>query len=231
MLNTRRVRAISIDLDDTLWPVRPTLERAHDSLCRWLDARAPGAAALLRDRDFVAAARQGMALRQPSISHDVSAMRRQLIAGALAQAGADAALMEPAFALYYAQRQQVTLFADAEPALAHLARRYRLVALTNGNADIHAIGLGRYFHASISATDVGAAKPDAAIFRAAADAVGARPKEILHIGDDPHMDGLGALQSGMQMAWINRAQAAWPFASGPQPQLVTHDLEALRQML
>lgn len=231
MLNPDRVRAITIDLDDTLWPVQPTLERAHDSLCRWLDARAAGAATLLRDSDFVATARLDAAARQPSLSHDVGAMMRQLIASALAHARADPGLAQPAFALYYQQRQQVSLFPDAEPTLAYLAQRYPLVALTNGNADIRVIGLGDYFLTSIGAGDVGAAKPDAAIFQAAAAAAHVEPTQILHIGDDPYMDGLGALQLGMQMTWINRGQVPWPFAGGPLPQLVVRDLSQLRQWL
>lgn len=231
MLKPERIRAITIDLDDTLWPVRPTLERARNSLYGWLQVRAPGAALLLQDRSFVAAARRSIAQQQPAITHDVGAMMQQLIACALKHAHADAALMQPAFERYYQQRQQVTLFADTEPALAYLAPRYRLVALTNGNADVRAMGLGHYFQASISAIDVGAAKPDAAIFQAAVAAVQVQPEQVLHIGDDPHMDGLGALQFGMQMAWINRTQADWPFARGLRPHLVARDLAVLQQWL
>lgn len=231
MLDTQRVRAITIDLDDTLWPVQPTLVRAHGSLQDWLATRAPGAAVLLRDRSFVAAARRAIAQQDPATRHDVSAAMQQLIACALKHAHADPALMQPAFQLYYRQRQHITLFADAEPALAHLARRYPLVALTNGNADVRAMGLGHYFRASISAMDVGAAKPDAAMFEAAAAAADVAPEQVLHLGDDPEMDGLGALRFGMQMAWVNRARAAWPFAHGPRPQLVIKDLAALQEWL
>ena len=231
MLNVKRVQAITIDLDDTLWPVRPTLEQAYGALLDWLQEQAPGAAMLLNDRSFVTAARKAIARQQPSVMHDVGAVMRQMIASALHHARADMALTEPAFALYYAQRQRVTLFDDALPALEHLAQRYRLVALTNGNADIHAIGLTRYFEASISAADVGAAKPEAAMFEAAAAAMQVQPEQILHVGDDPRMDGMGALQLDMQMVWINREQADWPYARGRRPHLIAPDLSTLRQWL
>ena len=48
-----------------------------------------------------------------------------------------------------------------------LARRHRLGALTNGNADIARLGLDRFFRFAFSAADVGAAKPAPEMFRAA----------------------------------------------------------------
>ena len=44
MLNPAQVRAITLDLDDTLWPILPTLERAEARLQSWLDAEAPATA-------------------------------------------------------------------------------------------------------------------------------------------------------------------------------------------
>jgi putative hydrolase of the HAD superfamily len=94
----------------------------------------------------------------------------------------------------------VTLFEDALPALEFLAARYPLVALTNGNADVQRIGLGRFFHASINAREFGVGKPDPRIFHAAAGAMDVMPERVLHIGDDATLDALGALNAGMQAA-------------------------------
>ena len=41
------IRAISLDLDDTLWPMRPTLIAAEQQLGRWLTTHAPLTAALM----------------------------------------------------------------------------------------------------------------------------------------------------------------------------------------
>ena len=46
MLDITKVKAISLDLDDTLWPVWPTIERAEKALHQWLVEYAPMAAAL-----------------------------------------------------------------------------------------------------------------------------------------------------------------------------------------
>ena len=45
MLDIARIKAISLDLDDTLWPIWPTIERAEKALHEWLVTNAPMAAA------------------------------------------------------------------------------------------------------------------------------------------------------------------------------------------
>jgi FMN phosphatase YigB (HAD superfamily) len=67
----------------------------------------------------------------------------------------DPALAEPAFEVFFAERNRVTLFDDALPALEFLAARYPLVSLSNGNADVNRVGLGAYFQAAITAREFG----------------------------------------------------------------------------
>ncbi|MBN8558797.1 MAG: HAD hydrolase-like protein [Burkholderiales bacterium] len=67
----------------------------------------------------------------------------------------------------------------------------------------------------------------ARIFRAAAQAAGVAESEVLHIGDDPQLDGHGALASGMQMAWVNRAGTPWPDDVAGQPHAEVGELAAL----
>lgn len=208
-LDISRIRAITLDLDDTLWPVWPTIGRAEAALLQWLAEHAPATHAQQSEPGVGRALRAQMNDRHPELAHDYSALRRGAIRLALERAGDDPALADPAFEVFLAERQRVDLFADALPALEYLSRRYPLVALSNGNADVQRVGIGRYFHASVSAREVGAAKPDARIFQRGAQAAGVAPEQVLHIGDDAHLDGVGALQVGMQMAWINRDGHAW----------------------
>ena len=226
-LDLRRIRAITLDLDDTLWPVWPTIARAEDALRDWLDHHAPRTAALARDADAARQARQAARAAQAERLHDLGALRREAIRQLLLRAGEDDALATPAFEIFLAARQRVTLFDDALPALAALSARYPVVALSNGNADVHRVGIGAYFRAAVSAADIGVGKPDARIFRAAAQAAGVAESEVLHIGDDPQLDGHGALASGMQMAWVNRAGTPWPDDVAGQPHAEVGELAAL----
>ncbi|MEK9721639.1 MAG: HAD family hydrolase, partial [Quisquiliibacterium sp.] len=85
------------------------------------------------------------------------------------------------------------------------AAQYRLVAISNGNADLDRIGLGKLFSASLSAQDLDFAKPDPRIFLKACSQVGIEPARVLHVGDDLRLDVLAARQAGLQSAWLRRA--------------------------
>lgn len=221
MLDAAKIRAITLDLDDTLWPIWPTIERAEKALHDWLTEHAPMAAALFSSPAALREIRDYMAASRPELKHDMSALRRESIRLALYRAGDNPLLAEPAFEVFFAERQRVTLFEDALPALEHLASRFPLVSLSNGNSDLARMGLGHLFRASITAREFGVGKPDPRIFHAAAGAVDVTPEHVLHVGDDPTLDALGALNAGMQAAWLNRAEAMWPHELEPQLTLST----------
>lgn len=230
MLDLAAIRALSFDLDDTLWPIGPTIVHAEEVLLAWLRAHAPATAAVYATPAALRAIRESMAALRPDLRHDLSAMRRESIRLALRQAGDDPALAEPAFEAFFAARQQVVLYADVASALVRLARRYPLVALSNGNADIGRVGLGAHFAAAVSATEFGVPKPDPRIFHEAARRLDLPAHAVLHVGDDVAADVLGAHAAGMQAVWVNRHSAGWPHADRPAPADVG-DLAALCELL
>lgn len=225
-----RIRAISIDLDDTLWPVWPAISRAEQVLLDWLHTHAPATAAALRDVAAVRAIRVQIERDRPDLAHDLSGLRRESIRLALQRNGDDGALAEPAFDLFFAERQRVDLYEDALPALQFLAARWPVVALSNGNASVHVVGIGEHFHAALSASKAGMAKPDVRFFHAAAAAAGVAPDEVLHIGDDARLDALGAMDAGMHAVWLNRTGVAWPH-EGSTPHVTVASLAQLCQGL
>ncbi len=229
MFEVSAIRALSLDLDDTLWPIGPTILRAEDELAQWLAGPAPRAAALLADSAQRVQLRQHVVRTRPDIHHDLSALRRESIRQALHQAGEDPALAEPAFEVFFAARMRVDLFPDVLAALARLSARFPLLALSNGNADVGRVGLGAYFSHSISARECGFAKPDPRIFHLAAGRLGLAPEQVLHVGDDPGMDVLGALDAGMPVVWVNRQGQDWPHTA--QPHRTVQDLHGLCELL
>ena len=229
MLDISRIKAITLDLDDTLWPIGPTILRAEETLATWLAQRAPGAAAVFADPQARLAVRALVVQARPEIGHDLSAIRLESIRAALHQAQEDTTLAEHAFEVFFAARMRVDLFDDVLPALTALAARYPLLAVSNGNAHVTRVGLGDFFAHSLSASDFGAAKPDARIFHAAAGMAGVAPAEVLHVGDDATMDVLGAMDAGMQAVWVNRMQRAW--SHEPQPHHTVTDLNELAALL
>ena len=224
------IRAITLDLDDTLWPIWPTIERAERVLLQWLQTHAPATAQALRTPEAVRAVRNEIGGLRPDLAHDLNGLRRESIRLALTRAGDDHTLAEAAFEVFFAERQRVELFDDVLPALEFLAARWPIVALSNGTADVHVVGLGRFFHASVSAHRVGFAKPDARIFDLAAKAAGVPAHSVLHIGDDAMLDVKAAMDAGMLAVWLNRAGVDWPH-EGATPHATVASLAQLCQGL
>ena len=203
-----RIKAITLDLDDTLWPVEPVIERAERLLHTWCEQNAPGVARALPPVEF-ARYRRSLAAELPAIAHDFTALRLESLRRALVQYGDNHLLAEAALDVFLAARNEIELYPDALQALRRLSSRYPIVSLSNGNADIARIGIDCYFTAVVNARGTGYAKPDKRIFQAACACLAAQPEHVLHVGDDPDLDVRGAVAAGKRSAWINRHGKAW----------------------
>lgn len=230
MLDLLKIRAITLDLDDTLWPVWPTIARAEVVLQDWLTIHAPQTAQLCSDAAVKKKIRMAVNQRHADQAHDLTFLRRAAIRESLLQAGDDPDLADPAFDVFFAERQNVTLFDGVEQALQRLSARYPLVGLSNGNADVFRTAAGPYFKASVSARLFGVAKPDVRIFHAAAAELNLPADAVLHLGDDANTDVLGAFNAGMQTAWINTQGHNWPHDFAP-PLTVNHLAELCDHLL
>mgnify|MGYP006210851927 CR=1 FL=1 len=56
--------------------------------------------------------------------------------------------------------------------------------------------------------------------------MGLLPKDVLHVGDDAELDVVGALNAGLQLAWVNRGGHPWDHAP-LQPHITLTDLRVL----
>lgn len=218
------VRAVSLDLDDTLWPVLPALIEAEHCVDRWLKQHHPDVATAW-PIEAMRELREKVAQEHTHLAHDFSEQRRITIRHAFAHCGIHDAPVDELWRIYFAARNNVELYPDSLPALQRIAARVPLAAISNGNADLEVIGLHHLFHTRLNASGVGVAKPDAKIFQAAADALGLEPADILHVGDDPLLDVVGAREAGLRTVWLNRTGETW--SHGPAPDLEFSDMTAL----
>jgi len=205
------IKAISLDLDDTLWDIDSVITHAEQCLYDWLADNFPRiteAHTLASMRE----ARVAIGARFPEIGHDLGEIRRRTLRWHAEQAGYRHSDVEQGFDIFYTARNQVELYEDVVPALRTLADRYPLIALTNGNADLRHIGLDQFFASTISSATVRASKPHPAMFDAASAHAGCCNAQVLHVGDDPVTDVQGARDAGAVSVWINRGGAAWPDA-------------------
>lgn len=224
------VLALTLDLDDTLWPVLPALERADQAVDAWLRQHHPDVASAWP----IAAMRElraRVAAERLDLAHDFTTQRQLTLRQAFAACGVDDAPVEALWEIYFAARNSVELYPDSLPALRRITARWPLASLTNGNADLQRVGIHAHFVHHICARDSGVAKPDPRIFLAAAERLGVLPEQILHVGDDPAMDMAGARDAGLRTAWINRDGRPWPDELGAPPELDLRDMTALADWL
>jgi putative hydrolase of the HAD superfamily len=197
------IKAILFDLDDTLWPIVPVIERAETILFDWLATHAPGVVQRFTIEDM-RARRMVLMATESRLAMDLRALRHAALTEAFILCGEDPVNVDQAMAVFSKARNNVTIYHDVQPSLTRLAGRVMLGSVSNGVADLEAIGLAHHFKVSVAAHRFGCAKPDAAIFHTACDALGVAPAEAAYVGDDPVVDVEGAQKAGLRGIWINR---------------------------
>lgn len=209
----RRLRLITFDLDDTLWDLRPVLIRAEQELAVWANGRCPELTERF-DRAALMALRLELMAARPELAHRISEVRIESLRLALEQCGrapAEAmALAREGFEVFIAARHAVEPFEEVEACLEALQEHYRLGVITNGNADVFRLPLGRYFEFAVRAETLEAAKPDPRPFSEALRAADVDAAETLHVGDHHDHDIAGAIGAGMRSAWFNPKSREWP---------------------
>ncbi len=216
------IKAITFDLDDTLWDIWPVVERAEELLHDWLAARYPR----IPERFTPLALRElasEVSTARPDLAHDRTWLRKAALKLAAERADYAEFDVEGAFEVFFIARNAVEPFAEVRPTLERLGQRYRLASLSNGNADLQLIGLDDLFVFSLNAIDIGAAKPDPPLFTEACRRLNVRPEQIVHVGDDPEHDVLGAARAGFRTVWVNRTGRDWPGGSRADAEIVALD--------
>ncbi|MCC5809542.1 MAG: HAD-IA family hydrolase [Ectothiorhodospiraceae bacterium] len=208
-MSLQPVRALSFDLDETLWSLDQVIERAEAGMAAFFRENYPLVTERF-DREAMLHFRKQVLREQPDIVHNLGELRLRTLRLATEACGYGPEAAEQALAVFLEGRNRVQLFEETHPTLKQLRSRFPMVALTNGNADVTTIGVGHYFRATISAAHVGALKPSPRMFQAAVDSLGLAPHQTAHVGDDPETDVLGAAQFGMRAVWLNRPGMPWP---------------------
>jgi 2-haloacid dehalogenase len=124
-------------------------------------------------------------------------------------------------------------FPDAEPALAALAPRPRLI-LSNGTRAMleplaAATGLARHLDSILSVDEAGIYKPSPRVYQLAVDAL-KRPAARIGFVSSNAWDAIGAKAFGFTVFWINRTGAPAD-RHGPQPDRTISTLAELPTLL
>ena len=228
MLN--QVTVIAFDLDDTLWPCMPTIHRAEETLYQWLEQHYPRITERYNPVQIVEYRREFSA-QQQRYSVDMTAMRRDFLRHLGDIHDYDGTqLSTQGFDVFFEAHQQVEFYDDVLPCLQRLKLKFRLGAISNGNASVEHVGLGHLIEHAVSASDLMVAKPDRLIFQHLAERFDASPEEIVYVGDHPVFDVVGSIEAGYHAVWINREGIPWPDHL-PAPDHQVTDLHELEELL
>lgn len=205
----KKIRTITLDLDDTLWEIHPVIKRAEQALYAWLGENYPRITELYQPDDMRAVRTQVMT-EFADRSHDLTFLRRTVLGRVGTAAGYGHDFIDGAFEVFDAVRNDVELFPEVIPTLEALKGHCKLIAVTNGNANLETIGIAHLFHDIVTATKAGAAKPAIEVFDMAVKIGGAGREQTLHVGDHPEYDVDGARNAGLHTVWVNRTGSDWP---------------------
>ena len=215
----KRIKAITFDLDDTFWDVKPVLINAEMKTRKFIEDRiGPLEWGSWEDFKLI---REKLIVEDASYEFDVGKLRKKLLLMKIQEQISDLEtaneLSEKAFQLFFKERNKVEFFPYVLDEIEKLAQIYELGCLTNGNADIEMIGIGKFFKFNISSKDVNANKPNKNHFQKAVELLGVSKEEILHIGDHKINDMLGAISYGVKALWFNPDKEDWDLDNIKKP--------------
>lgn len=222
------IRCVTLDLDDTLWPVEPTIVKAESELYEWLKQNYPRVCNTYTQHQLTQK-RMVLQANRKDISHNVTELRYCSLLEIGDEFGYDKSFANQAMALFRFYRNQVVPYEFSESVVSTIKQHYILGAVTNGNAQLDQIPIGKYFDFVVTAEQAGVCKPDPGMFESASKLANVPLAKILHIGDSAKTDVLGAMNAGCKAIWFNSKRLPWP--GGQNPHHVVHCLTEIPKVL
>lgn len=227
------IKAISFDLDDTLYDNGPIIQASEDAQLAYLHKSVEQT--LKTDLAFWQENQRQYGKENPAITHNMAKFRQQAIYYGLLKIGLpdkDAHVHAlAAYEAFYQRRIKVEIDEHTFELLKALKSRYPLIALTNGTASIEKMGLADIFEFAIHAGDDNLRqKPATDMYFAAAKRLGIECKDLLHVGDHLSYDVKGALNAGCGALWLNTSGKPAK-ATSSLPHIEIHDLQQMRVLL
>ena len=200
------IKAISFDVDGTLWDFDGTARFALGQVLAELARHDVGAAEIL-DVPTLTEIRDRVHEELRGKVTDLNEIRRESFKRVLRDIDrADDSLAARLADVYFKHRTAGrVLFDDVAPAVEELGREYTLGLVSNGNSYAEDFGLERWMSFQVFAQDHGGIeKPDTKLFEIAFEQSGCQPEELAHVGDSLENDVAGAKAAGARSVWLNR---------------------------
>jgi putative hydrolase of the HAD superfamily len=237
------IKAISFDLDDTLYNNKPVMIAIEKKMIAYFANLAVIKNKLADqhkklDHRFWYHFRHQAIAAQPDLVNDVVRVRLITYRLGFISLGLDESLAEQqaqAALTYFIQlRSDFVVPEKSKKLLANLSKKYPLIAISNGNVDTNTLGISHYFchiyHAGWQADGtLLRQKPASDMFNIVCQQLAIKPSQLLHVGDCGRADIQGALLAGCQAAWFPCYGVGKPISVLPHIEL--DKLNQLEQLL
>ncbi len=197
---------ISFDLDDTLWDNSRVIQRALRQLYEALTQAYPQMKDQMSFSDFMHMA-EDLDEQWPMDSHRIAHLTAVLTRVGLPTSQASEHAIR--WTRHYRRwRSQVQCYPGVIPLLVSLKKKYRLIAITNGNVDARQVGLYGLFERIFYAEEIGIQKSNADLYHAIKRLLDTgHPRPLLHIGDHWLHDVCAPAEAGWKTIWVQRPNA------------------------
>lgn len=205
-----QIKAITFDLDDTLYDNVPVLKHAEAQFIQYLSRALQQPLTLEAFNQY----KKKCVMADEMLIHDVVKLRIAAILLLLEErhygfSPQHVEIAQQAMNVFIHYRSQIQLETKVHQLLARLKQNYRLGAITNGNADVEAMEIAHYFDFCLKAGADGLSKPHSDLFQKAEKIWQLEPSQLLHVGDNLETDVLGARNANWHSAWLCLDNAAF----------------------
>lgn len=204
-LRLKPFKAISFDLDDTLYDNMPHIMKAESELSLFMQDsfKAPANWGISQWRLL----KSEVIVEHAELAHDTSAARYEVLRQGLlkwgyceVEATRGAQLGMECFNF---NRSNFKVTDEVLELLKKLAQHFPLVGITNGNVNSSRIGLENALDFVVHPGHGVRMKPYSDLFDLSCQHLDIAPSELLHVGDHAISDVLGARKAGCQSIWLN----------------------------
>ena len=220
------IKVITFDGDGTLWDFDSAMRLALQDCLIFLQIRFKDAFKNWTVQDFIEI-RDKIALSSQNQQHNLIEIRYRSFLESFRLLGIPnpESLAHEVNDLYLKSKDNyIKLYPEVPEVLSRLYGHFVLGVLSNGNTDIHTLGLSKWFNFTLYAEDIGFQKPNPKFYERVIQITDTPPQSILHIGDSIENDVLPAQSVGFHAVWVNRTLALNP---DPDNLLEIHTLSDL----
>lgn len=198
----KKVKVIGFDLDDTLWNNAPVIKAANETQFDYLEQVTSGYSREQIEQLYLDQVSQ--LIQQEKLKYqDMTLLRKSALKKLSVKLSLSPEVAEETFNRFFKARQAFQIYPEAIALLKLLSCHVKLIAISNGNAQVSGTVLEDFFDQHWRAGVQGEAKPSGDMLLKACNYYGVNIEQFVYVGDNPATDGMAAVNAGCLGLLVN----------------------------